>query len=522
MTTDTETAPPPNDASLFMAAETLRKDFPHLKIVGDYIQGIISPAGKAILEQDARKRNARRLSNDEILAAYDRIGTTTGTERELGVGRKVVARLLRERDAREADAAISSLNGRLTTPAGDRFLDGLMSDLNAPVTPVPVQKPAQATIEISIRELKAKLAELEAAVAKPVTIPEVKVAAAPSEKPRIRVQAGTVYAAPRSEVVDRPVFDNTACGGSRSSPFPVATESPLGDHRPLIAPIYGAHGKLSNLIIEPVSSKLLRCGFIGDTHFHPAVRPCRRQALLIGVHYSHYKPDILIHGGDSADWHSLELHSKADTYETWIRPSIKQDQDFYSECWQLMNLPMNRAGIRPRKHHTHGNHCEWNERWENKNPNTRGMLASFRDEVIESEGWTHSPYGQVAFVGGVGVCHAFLSIMGKPYGGETPEMAISNRVVHDVVNFHTHRYNAVRRVKAGMDQHVMVLNAGACMPQRYVADYARMTAGSAITSGLLDATISDGRIIGFTFTSTKELEHKYGAEVDKLMREFGE
>ncbi len=286
--------------------------------------------------------------------------------------------------------------------------------------------------------------------------------------------------------------------------------SPLGESGPYMGEIFGVHGTRAPRVGAPVSRRHIRVLAIGDSHFHPGLPQTMRCMALIGHHAAATRPEHIVHIGDGSDWNSVCRHTRNDTYKARVKPSIRQDLENFRENWDMLNAPMDAAGVTSSRHYTMGNHDAWLESFEDSTPELRGMATGERDSILARAGWTNTAYGEFYFLGGVGFVHVPLNLMGKPAGGATPENSIATQATHDIVFGHTHRYNACRRVKMGFANQVTVVNTGGAMPEFYVGDYAQNTQGSAMTSGVLDIDIFDGRIQGNRLVTMRELETRYG------------
>jgi hypothetical protein len=70
-------------------------------------------------------------------------------------------------------------------------------------------------------------------------------------------------------------------------------------------------------------------------------------------------------------------------------------------------------------------------------------------------------------------------------------------------------------------QIVTVLSVGPSMPEFYVGEYAQLTQGRKMDYGCLEVTDYDGRIQSYRHVPMRELEHRYGAQADKLVQVAG-
>ncbi|PHK92933.1 hypothetical protein CR162_21285 [Pseudoroseomonas rhizosphaerae] len=373
-----------------------------------------------------------------------------------------------------------------------------------PVTP----DAGMASIMASLNAIAARLDRLEASEVETEVSLE-PVAAPVAEKPRFRVPAGSVKSLQKPNVISR--MDQAPAQQQ------VEKFSPLGDSGPYLGEMFGTSIRRSPIIDAPVSSSPIQVTTIGDTHFHPGLdHLTTRLMLLAGIHVAETRTPYLRHIGDTSDFASLCRHTRNDTWKARQKPSIRQDLDSLRLNWDALNLPLELYNHKPQKRVTLGNHCAWAETFEDANPELKGLITGERDSIFRAHGWEVSAYGEFAFLGGVAFTHVPLNIMGKPAGGQTPEVTISNQVTHDLVFGHTHRRNSVLRPKMGYNNRVNVVNVGSAMPEFYVGEYAQLTQGSAVTYGISQMTIFDGRIQSERHIPWREMEMMYGKTADAL------
>ena len=295
----------------------------------------------------------------------------------------------------------------------------------------------------------------------------------------------------------------------------------LGTNAPYDGEIFGVTNKRRPLVGAPVTSEPRLTIVLGDTHFHPALTPhTKRLMTLCGLHVAEKRPEHLVHIGDVSDLASMCQHVRNDTWGARDKPSIQQDLDCLRENWRALNAPIVAADVRVKKHVTKGNHCAWADRYEDAHPEVKGLVTGAFNDIIRSEGWSLSDYGEFYFVGDVGYVHVPLNLMGRPVGGQTGENTVAMQSTRDVVFGHTHRKAGTSRVK--MDGRVVtVLNTGSSMPEYYVGEYAQLTAGRKIDYGITEVIDFDGRIQSSRFVPVRMLEALYGAEADRLLSRIG-
>lgn len=247
-------------------------------------------------------------------------------------------------------------------------------------------------------------------------------------------------------------------------------------------------------LIEGRKGERLRGLICGDTHDHPGIKD-RRRFRAFGMLAAKHRYDFLIHIGDFSDMASMCPHVKSNTYGAREKPTFEQDMASIQKAWDAINdeLP---ASYNPVRHICLGNHEQWLWDFEDKHPETHGAFTSRLSDVIESGGWSWSPYGQHALVDGVAFTHAPMGLTGKALGGVNVEANLANKTARDVVFGHTHRRGHVYQPKAGSRQGVTVINTGSTMPPGYVGSHAKWTPHG-ITYNLLEVSIEGGRIVEY-------------------------
>ena len=265
----------------------------------------------------------------------------------------------------------------------------------------------------------------------------------------------------------------------------------------------------------PVSSKPCRLLLIGDAHDHPGL-PNKRRAELIGHHAVAFGADWAVSVGDLSDANSACHHVRNDTYRARKKPSFAQDLDSFEQFMEAMTDPISRSGMRIRLHETLGNHENWWWTFEDQHPELQGLVTGRLEGILRGHGWTWTPFGEWFFVGGVGITHVPLNIMGKPFGGQNVEKTVAQWATFDVIFGHTHRHAEIMVPKLGVRNYVKVLNVGSAMPEGYVGDYARNTP-NAYSYGVVECVVFDGHIQSSRFVTMRELEAMHASKLDHRM-----
>ena len=262
------------------------------------------------------------------------------------------------------------------------------------------------------------------------------------------------------------------------------------------------------LPLEPVNLKIKKetvtiCA-IGD--FHDCPGQDKSRIKWIARYIADTNPDLVVQIGDFADWNSLSKHEKPGTIGYADKPAFVDDLDSAEEVLSQFRQILKDG---PPCYITYGNHEERLERWDNEQPESKGLsFADRRDVLFKNYGWKSYAYGQWLFINGVGFTHVPHNLMGREYGGKTVN-TIANDAVFSIVFGHSHRKAEVSVPKIGPAKSVEILNLGTAMPQGLVKYYA----GKSMTGwayGVWSLSIRDGHIVGHSYTSMADLESRYG------------
>ncbi|MBB3175449.1 hypothetical protein FHR90_003305 [Endobacter medicaginis] len=293
---------------------------------------------------------------------------------------------------------------------------------------------------------------------------------------------------------------------------------PLGDGRPYAGEIFGVSKRRHARVSASASTRPRTTLVIGDSHFHPGlIEKTSRCMMLASLHAVAIRPEHIVHIGDGSDWASLCRHTRNDTWKAREKPSLNQDLQCFRENWTVLNQALDEHGIaNGKRHYCWGNHDAWISTFEDSTPELKGLASGELKEILRVAGWTDTDYGEYYWIGGVAYVHVPLNIMARPAGGQTAENTIALQSTRDTVFGHTHRHAVGRRPK--FDGVVTTaVNAGSCMPELYVGEYAQLTQGRALDYGVLEVVDFDGRIQSFRFVTMRELEARYGAEADRRL-----
>lgn len=247
-------------------------------------------------------------------------------------------------------------------------------------------------------------------------------------------------------------------------------------------------------------------GLIGDAHDSPALSDKTRFERM-GKWVADRQFQMLVQIGDFCTLDSLSRHAAPGTKSFADLPSYKQDLESLDEA--LCNLDLGLSGWDGKKIITLGNHEDRSARYEDSNPQLAGIVTAQLHDVFRSHGWRIVPFGEITFIEGVGLSHAAINTMGKPYGGKTADSRTGNDTVFSFIHGHTHQRVVAPSAKIGPMGHVDVVSIGCSLPQNHVEDYARH-GPSGWWWGVSSATLQAGRIMDLSFSSMDDLERRYG------------
>lgn len=218
-------------------------------------------------------------------------------------------------------------------------------------------------------------------------------------------------------------------------------------------------------------------------------------------------PDMLICGGDVFDVDSLNKHVRNESGEGKLKPAFEKELASLAEALRNIDKYLPR-GLE--KHMTLGNHEKRIWRYENDNPEVCGMLSSAFMLLLESHGWSVTPFKEYLNIGGVEFTHVPINAMGREIGGKTAAMRIATDSIRDIVYGHTHNRHDASAPKLGPDnRHTRAYNGGCFMPNNARMDYAKASQNR-WEYGLTVINIYGGQIEGTEWVSMAQLERLYG------------
>ena len=295
-----------------------------------------------------------------------------------------------------------------------------------------------------------------------------------------------------------------------------ATVAPPSDNKPLLDMVDRLQAENARLKQEVLTAsrphftvrhdsvpKTEKCRVvvIGDAHDSPGLSKDR--FWWMSKYIRKQKPDYVIQIGDFANWDSLSVHTKPETYEGRSKPLFTEDLSSFREALDALDC----GGV---EHHcTLGNHERRIYIAENNAPQTYGIMQFELGRMLERYKWTFSPYGEIYYLGGVGFVHAAINKMGKTFGGLNAEQTIANHSLHDLVIGHSHVDRKHRAPKIGNNKEVQIINVGCSLPQGHVESYAQHSQ-TGWSFGIADLTIQHGHVRDYQFISMERLKELHG------------
>lgn len=251
--------------------------------------------------------------------------------------------------------------------------------------------------------------------------------------------------------------------------------------------------------LEEVSK--IRVLWFTDAHNQPDM-PLDR-FLWLAAFVNDTKPDILIDGGDFDDLNSLCGYERNETWQGRFKPAFMDDLAASQEARELLESKITHAC---KKHFILGNHEDRLWSFENRNPEVYGMMQHAYLEIHKN--WQITPYKGYLDIGGVDFTHVPMSGMNKPYGGARAAVNVAAKSVRDICFGHTHTYGYWEESKLGPNRSTTAICGGCFMPDKYIPKYAQGSA-KGYWYGAHIVTISEGRIIGHTPVTMRELKERY-------------
>lgn len=211
--------------------------------------------------------------------------------------------------------------------------------------------------------------------------------------------------------------------------------------------------------------------------------------------------------GDFASFDSLNQHIPNETLAGKLKNPYSHDIQSFKEALGAFDEGL--AGHKPNKHVALGNHERRVWVYEENRPEVAGILTGEFVQTLVDSNWTHTPYGEYFFLGGVGWIHAAINRLGKTIGGKNAEGTIANEAVFDHVIGHSHVARNHRAPKLGPSKHITVLNLGCALPHGRVEDYVYHGALSGWWWGCAVLTIQNGQITGVDSIPMDEMERRF-------------
>lgn len=241
-----------------------------------------------------------------------------------------------------------------------------------------------------------------------------------------------------------------------------------------------------------------------DTHVQRGVE--NDHLNWIGKRIKDTKPDFVVCNGDFADFNSLNGHDQNDTYKGKLKPSVKHDLEYMSDCMQMVNEAAGRSDFI---------FCEGNHegkrlmRFENSNPELHDFIVPTYLDLIRKNKWQRIPFGRHYNLLGVDFVHCPINGRGQPVGGKTSLRNVAMYSLRDTVFSHTHCQGLVREAKYGNYEWTTAVNTGSSMPIGYIQEYAIDGMSGGWWHGVVELTIQHGKIQDASFITMQSLKEWY-------------
>ena len=249
-----------------------------------------------------------------------------------------------------------------------------------------------------------------------------------------------------------------------------------------------------------------RVGLIGDAHDAPSL-PDKSRFEWMGKWVRDNNFDEVIQIGDLCTLDSLTRHAPPGTLGFASLPSFKEDLDSLNAALRAFDKGL--GDWKGKKVITEGNHEARAYKYEDNNPQLRGIIVRAIHDVFLQWGWRLIPYQEIYFLEGVGITHHVTNTMGKAYGGKTAGSRAANDTTFSLIHGHTHVRSLAASAKIGPMGGVDVVSIGCSLPWGHVEDYAKH-GPSGWWWGVTEATLIGGNIADIGFKSMLDLERDYG------------
>lgn len=256
--------------------------------------------------------------------------------------------------------------------------------------------------------------------------------------------------------------------------------------------------------IAPVARDAVRVLVIPDAHDCPELPKDRFR--WIGRFARDEAPDRIVSIGDFADLESLCSHVPNESFAGKLKPTYLADIASMNEAIGVMHDAM--GGFACPIDKTIGNHEKRLYDFQDRTPETFGMMQEEYEAVLRRYGWRWHPFGKMLDIGGVWFTHVPLNVMGRPMGGLAAAATIGRQSTQDIVFGHTHRAAVGSTPKVG-ERGVRAFEIGCALPPGHRQAYAKHTQG-AWWHGVVLLTIRDGGVAGWQFVPMEDLQRRYG------------
>lgn len=243
-----------------------------------------------------------------------------------------------------------------------------------------------------------------------------------------------------------------------------------------------------------------------DTHAHPGHDNDR--ADLLSKLIVDVKPDVIIHGGDSADLSSLSSHDKGK--RTSVGRNYRDDIDSHLDFTDRMFHGLKKQKKKlPTRIFLEGNHEHRIERALDLSPELEGAISFedletdyYYDETVRYNGTTPGQY----MVHGITYAHFFVSgIMGRAISGEHTGYTLLTKKFASCTMGHQHIYShSMRTAQDGSKIQGLV---SPCF-QDYDSDWAGEV-NKLWDRGLIIKRNVDGGQYDLEYVSLKRLKEEY-------------
>ena len=221
------------------------------------------------------------------------------------------------------------------------------------------------------------------------------------------------------------------------------------------------------------------------TDSHTETQDSLQRYFALGNYIAEHKPDTIISGGDFLTLDSLntfDLNKRGKMEGKRFREEIEHGKRAINAIMNgILNLQVNQRASKKRLYHPklvyiEGNHEERYQRYQDSNPEIKGILEIPEAIDLNKYGWEWVPYRSYYYECGCGFTHIPMNGSNQPLSGQRLHINAAMDQMQSIFYGHTHTLNVTSIARFGKEhQQVFAINGG--MFSEEVPAYARGSKG---------------------------------------------